>query len=86
MGMAEVSGVNFGVLALVPKVLGADSIKQYRPIALINVIFKFIVKAYTIRLAPIAHRTIGRLQTTFIKGRCLYEGFWHYTRLSMKCG
>jgi hypothetical protein len=32
------------------------------------------VKAIEIRLAPIAHRTIDRSQTAFIKGRNLHEG------------
>jgi hypothetical protein len=31
------------------------------------------VKAYAIHLAPLAHRTIDRSQTTFIKGRALHE-------------
>jgi hypothetical protein len=61
-------------LSLIPKVVGADSIKQFRPIALINIILKFIAKAYAIRLAPLVHRTIDRSQTAFIKGRALHEG------------
>jgi hypothetical protein len=43
-------------------------------IALINVVFKFIAKAFTIRLAPLAHRTIDRSHAGFIRGRCLHEG------------
>jgi hypothetical protein len=74
LGRVEISRLNFGILSLIPKVAGADSIKQFRPIALINVIFKFIAKAYAIRLAPLAHRTIDRSQTAFIKGRALHEG------------
>ncbi|KAK1615442.1 hypothetical protein QYE76_020959 [Lolium multiflorum] len=74
LGRVDVSRLNFGILSLIPKVAGADSIKQFRPIALINVIFKFIAKAYAIRLAPLAHRTIDRSQTAFIKGRALHEG------------
>jgi hypothetical protein len=58
---------------MIPKVKGADSIKQFSPIVVINVIFKFVSKAYAIRLAPLAHRTIDRSQTAFIKGRCLHE-------------
>jgi hypothetical protein len=38
------------------------------------VIFKFVTKAYATRLAPLAHRTIDRSQTAFIKGRALHEG------------
>jgi hypothetical protein len=74
LGRVDISRMNFGILSLIPKVKGADSIKQYRPIALINVIFKFVTKAYATRLAPLAHRTIDRSQTAFIKGRALHEG------------
>jgi hypothetical protein len=37
------------------------------------VIFKFVAKAYAIRVSPIAHRTIYRSQSTFIKGRHILE-------------
>jgi hypothetical protein len=70
----DIARLNFGAISLIPKVKGAEDIKQFRPIALINVIFKFIAKAYAIRLAPIAHRMVDRSQTAFIKGRCLHEG------------
>nr|XP_051212000.1 uncharacterized protein LOC127329534 [Lolium perenne] len=74
LGRVNIARLNFGVISLIPKVQGADTIKQFRPIALINVIFKFIAKAYATRLAPLAHRTIDRSQSAFIKGRCLHEG------------
>jgi hypothetical protein len=62
------------VLSLLPKVPGADSIKLFCPIALINVIFKFISKVFAIRLSPIAHRVISPTQTAFIKGRLIHDG------------
>jgi hypothetical protein len=74
LGRVDISWLNFGILSLLPKVTGADSIKLFRPIALINVVSKFISKAFAIRLALIAHRTISLAQTTFIKGRCLLDG------------
>jgi hypothetical protein len=74
LGRLDIARLNFGVLSLIPKVPGADAIKQFRPIALINVIFKFISKAYAIRLTPIAHRTISFAQTAFIKGRQILDG------------
>jgi hypothetical protein len=55
----DVSRLNFGILYLLPKVVGAESIKQFRPIAIINVIFKFIAKAVANRLSPVAHRIIA---------------------------
>jgi hypothetical protein len=61
--------VDISRLSLIPKVTGAEDIKQFRPSALINVLFKPIAKAYAMRLSPVAHRTIAHAQTTFIKGR-----------------
>jgi hypothetical protein len=74
LDLLDVSPLNFGILSLIPKVPGADDIKQFRPIALINVIFKLVSKAYDIRLSPIAHRIISTSQTAFIKGCLIHEG------------
>nr|XP_051202041.1 uncharacterized protein LOC127315609 [Lolium perenne] len=74
LGRVDVARLNYGIITLIPKVKGADNIRKYRPITLINVIFKFVAKAYAIRLAPVAHRVIDRSQSAFIKGRCLHVG------------
>jgi hypothetical protein len=71
---SKFSNLDFNFNIAIPEVKGVDDIKQIRPITLINVTFKFIAKAYTIRLAPLANRTLDRNQTAFIKGRCLHEG------------
>jgi hypothetical protein len=34
----DIARLNFGIITLIPKVKGADKIKQFRPITLINVI------------------------------------------------
>jgi hypothetical protein len=73
LGRVDIARLNFRIL-LLPKVPGADNIKQYRPIALINVIFKLVSKAFACRLSPIAHRIISQSQTTFIKGRYIQDG------------
>ena len=41
--------LNFGIL--IPKVTGADDIRLFHPIILINVILKFISKAYAALLS-----------------------------------
>ena len=74
LGRIDVSGLNFGVLSLIPKIPGADQISQFRPIALINVVFKIISKAFASRLDPIANRIISPTQTAFLKGRCILDG------------
>jgi hypothetical protein len=74
LGTVDIARLNFGILSLIPKVPGADNIKQYRPIALINVIFKIVAKAYAMRLSPVAHRVISLSQTAFIKGRLIHDG------------
>ena len=73
-GTVHIARVNFGVLSLIPKVAGADNIRQFRPIALINVPFKIYSKATNARLVPIAHRTISHTQNAFIRGRIILEG------------
>jgi hypothetical protein len=74
LGTVDIARLNFGILTLIPKVAGAVDIKQFRPIALINMIFKIVSKAYAIRLSPVAHRIISPAQTAFIKGRFIQDG------------
>jgi hypothetical protein len=74
LGRIDISRLNFGVLSLIPKVPGADHITQFRPIALINVVFKMVSKAVATKLDPIANRVISPNQTAFIKGRFILDG------------
>ena len=48
--------------------------KSDNPIALINVIFKIISKAFASRLGPIANKVISSTQMAFIKGRNILDG------------
>jgi hypothetical protein len=52
----------------------ADSIKQYRPIALINTIFKSVAKVVANRLSLVANHIIAPTQTAFIKDRLFLDG------------
>jgi hypothetical protein len=73
-GILDVKRLNFGVITPVPKVKEANIIKQYRPICLLNVDFKWITKTLTNRLAPIAKKVIGPNQTGFVKGETYLKG------------
>jgi hypothetical protein len=46
LGRVDITRLNFVIISQIPKIKGADSINQFRPIALINVIFKFVAKAF----------------------------------------
>jgi hypothetical protein len=74
LGRVDIARLNFGILSLIPKVPGAENIKQFRPIALINIIFKLVSKAFAVRLSPMAHRVIWQAQTAIIKGRFIQDG------------
>jgi hypothetical protein len=58
----------------VPKVQEANTIKQYKPICLLNVDFRIFPKLLNDRLTPMADNIISESQTTFIKGRNILEG------------
>jgi hypothetical protein len=70
----DLKRLNYGVITLVPKVKVANTIKQYRPICLLNVDFKVFPKVLTDRITPMAGRLISENQTSFIKGRNILEG------------
>jgi len=67
-GSLDSKRLNYGVITLVPK------IKQYRPICLLNVDYKWITKTLTNRLVLVAKRIIGPNQTGFVNGRNILEG------------
>lgn len=72
--LLDIKRLNFGVTTLIPKVQEANTIRQFKPICLLNVDYKIFTKVLTNRLVPIADKVIGRNQTGFIKGRNIFEG------------
>ena len=70
----DIQRLNYGVITLVPKVVDANTIKNFRPIYLLNVDYKGITKVLTNRFTPVAPKLIGGNQTGFIKGRNILEG------------
>lgn len=70
----DIRRLNYGVITLIPKLKEANNIRQFRPICLLNVDYKWFTKVLTNRMAPIANKIIGKNQTGFIKGRNILEG------------
>ncbi|GAU40289.1 hypothetical protein TSUD_362690 [Trifolium subterraneum] len=62
-------GFNSNTVVLIPKVSDADTIGQFRPIAMANFKFKIISKILADRLALILPDIISKEQRGFIKGR-----------------
>jgi DNA-binding protein len=67
MGNLDVKRINYGTISLIPKVKEAERMQQFRPICLLNCLYKWITKCLTFRLEPVAARLIHKSQTTFIK-------------------
>lgn len=67
-GTLDLWRLNYGVIILIPKLKLPNNIKQFRPICLLNVIYKIITKVLTKRLTKIAPKIISRNQTAFIPG------------------
>jgi hypothetical protein len=84
LGRVDIARLNFGVLTLIPKVQGAEDIRQFRPIALINVIFKFVAKAFAIRLSPIANSCIGRTRRPSLRVDLFMKGLFPFRRSFMR--
>jgi hypothetical protein len=76
LGTVGIARLSFGILSLIPKVPGADNIKQFRPIALINVIFKLVSKAYAFRLSPVAIELFPRRRLPSLRGDSSRMGLW----------
>lgn len=67
------SGVNATILSLIPKTDTAQTMKEYRPIACCNFLYKIISKILATRLKAILPEAIETNQCAFIKGRLLLE-------------
>lgn len=66
-------GVNSTILALVPKKTDSMEMRDYRPIACCNVLYKVVSKILANRLKVLLPRVITENQSAFIKGRLLLE-------------
>jgi len=71
-GSLDLWRLNYGAIILIPKLKLPNN--KFRPISLLNIIYKIITKVLTQRLTPVASRVISRNQTTFIPGRNILDG------------
>jgi hypothetical protein len=67
-GTMDLGRLNYGVITLIPKVPGAADIHQFRPITVINVIFRILAKGYANRVTLLADTITHPNQSAFIQG------------------
>ena len=60
-------------LALIPKKVDAEEVKDFRPISLVGGIYKIISKVLANRLRRVAHGIISDSQNAFVKGRQILD-------------
>jgi hypothetical protein len=69
VGKVDISRINYGIITLLSKVVDASKIQQFRPICLLNYLYKLITKTLTLRMEKVAGKLIHYNQTAFMKGR-----------------
>ncbi|XP_033143345.1 uncharacterized protein LOC103862289 [Brassica rapa] len=74
-------GINSTILALVPKRIDSMEMRDYRPIACCNVLYKVISKLLANRLKVLLPRIISAHQSAFVQGRLLMENVLLATEL-----
>lgn len=59
IGTFDMAWINYGVITLIPKIVGATNIRQFRPITVINVLEYIFSKVCATRLAPVPCWDLG---------------------------
>ena len=84
-GVLDLSWWNFAYITLIPKKEGSLSIQDFRPINLLNSLYKIISKILSKRLSSILPMLIEDSLSTFVKGRSKVESFLRAHEMLVLC-
>jgi hypothetical protein len=65
----DIKRINYGVITLLPTVKDAKKIQRFRPICLLNCVYKWFTKCLTLRLNGVADRIIHKSQDAYLPRR-----------------
>jgi hypothetical protein len=65
----DLARINYGMIIVIPKIDEATTIQKFRPICLLQVLFKIFTKVLTIRSETVMNKLINECQDAFIRGR-----------------
>lgn len=68
--------LNMSKIALLPKSEDRLRIQNYRPISLLNTLYKIVAKVYANRMKPLLHNWILPSQTGFVPNRCILDNIF----------
>ena len=68
--------LNISKIALLPKSEDRQKIQNFRPISLLNTLYKVVAKVYANRMKPILHHWILPSQTGFVPNRCILDNIF----------
>ena len=61
--------LNETLIALISKIQGLETLGNYRPISLCNIVYKTVTKLIVNRMRPLLDKIISPFQTAFVPGR-----------------
>lgn len=67
-------GINCTFVALVPKVEGASTFSEFRPISMVGCVYKILAKVLANKFRKVLPEIIGETQAAFIGGKQILDG------------
>ena len=64
-----VKSLNITFLVLIPKKVGAEDLRDFRPISLVGSLYKWLAKVLANRLKKVVGKVVSKAQGAFVEGR-----------------